>query len=502
MLNEKRIYILLVLSLIIFTAVYIWSEFYSSTDYWKQSIPSIGSSSSPRLVDLNNDGVLDIVMGGGGREFTETDFGVFALDGSDGTLLWNVPARNQVIGSPIFKDINNDNYPDIIIGGRSAILYAINGISGDIIWEYLPSYDSMDIISDTTLLNFYNPQFIPDQDRDGLDDILIAYGGFMQAEPDESDRPSGSLKVVSSKDGTLLAKAKMPDGKETYMSALVHDFEQNGELSVIFGTGGETIHGNLYKVDLESVIEEDISQAEVIADGNGKGFISPPVLVDVNDDNIQDIVVSSVNGEIFCFDGETFNILWHTKLEGEFEGYAMPAPGSFNEDTVPDLFISYGHGIWPDVDFTYQIALNGQDGSIIFKDTLGNFQYASPLTFDFTEDGYDDVLVVVNNISNFKGAYTSIKSYSNDLTVFDIQNKIKLLLHDTKSGSNLGSTPVLADLDNDSYLDIIYVYMNDPWNFYSFNEAIIERIATDFEINQPVRWGEYMGKNHNGIFEK
>lgn len=502
MLKEKRLNILILLLLFVFVAIIIWSELFNVSDYWKQSIPSIGSSSTPRLVDLNNDGILDIVLGGGGREFSETEFGVIALDGNDGSLLWNISARNQVIGSPIFKDINNDNSPDVIIGGRSSLLYAINGKNGKIIWEFLPDHDNMDIVNDTTYLNFYSPQFIPDQDKDGLEDILIAQGGFMQADPKEKDRPLGSLKIISSKDGGLISNAYLPDGKETYMSALVHDFEGNGELSVIFGTGGETINGHLYKVDLESVIKEDISNANILASGNGKGFISPPVLIDINGDDIKDIVVTSVIGDVYSIDGATLKILWHTHLEEDLECYTMPSPGYFNNDTVPDFFVSYGHGIWPDVDFTYQMALDGKDGSIILKDTLGNFQYASPLTFDFTEDGNDDVLVVVNNISNFKGAYTTIKSYSNDLTVFDIQNGEKLLLHKTKTGSNLGSTPVLADLDNDSYLDIIYVYMNDPWNFYSFNEAIIERIETDIKINNSVRWGEYMGNDHNGIFKK
>ena len=39
---------------------------------WTKDIPVIGSMSSPRTADLNNDGVLDIVMGAGKNEFEKT----------------------------------------------------------------------------------------------------------------------------------------------------------------------------------------------------------------------------------------------------------------------------------------------------------------------------------------------------------------------------------------------------------------------------------------------
>lgn len=158
---------------------FFWEDLFFTPDHWVQDIPDIGSLSSPRAVDLTNDGILDIVMGGGGPEFASTEYGVFALDGKDG-----------VIGSPVFRDLNEDEIPDVIIGGRSSILYAINGKNGELFWEYMPDHDSLDIVNDRSILNFYNPQFIPDQDEDGIDDLLIAYGGYIKAAPDEKRSPT------------------------------------------------------------------------------------------------------------------------------------------------------------------------------------------------------------------------------------------------------------------------------------------------------------------------
>lgn len=480
---------------------FFWFDPFFAPNNWVKDLPKIGSSSSPRAVDLTDDGVLDIVIGGGGPEFAETDLGVMALDGQDGSLLWSVPARNQVVGSPVFKDLNNDDTPDVIIAGRSAILYAINGENGELLWEFKQTTDSMDIVNDRSILNFYNPQFIPDQDGDGVEDIFTAYGGFIKAPPQETDRPAGSLMVISAKEGKTLARVEMPDGRETYMAPLVYDFDGDGEQSVLFGSGGETINGHFYKTSLQNVLAEDLSEAKVLADGRGKGFIAPPVLTDLTGDGIKDITANSVNGKVLSFDGSTEQLLWEANLGNEFEGYTTPSPGDFNGDDVTDFFVSYGHGIWPNIDFAYQVLVDGKDGSVLSSDTAGTFQYASPLTFDFNEDGQDEALVIINQKTEQKAGATSLEVYVNEMRVFDPYNHNQYRFHEQKAGSNLGSTPLLTDLDGDGYLDMIYCYMNDPMNFHSFKSMKIERIESKISVDLPVKWGEYMGPNHNGVYE-
>src|SRR4029453_11063976 len=55
---------------------------------WYKDFPVIGSESSPRTADLNNDGVLDIVMGAGKNETQKSDMGIVAFNGATGELLW------------------------------------------------------------------------------------------------------------------------------------------------------------------------------------------------------------------------------------------------------------------------------------------------------------------------------------------------------------------------------------------------------------------------------
>jgi len=200
---------------LIFLALAISTGNISAQESWAKILPGIGSFSSPR-VNLNNDSVGDIILGAGREEFLAYDSAVFALDGKTGELLWNVSARDQIFGSATLKDITGDGIPDVFINGRSAELIAINGKSGEVIWRFIiPKSVKKECF------NFYNPQFIPDQNQDGMEDILVSNGGDVLAEPNDPNRAIGHLVILNGQNGELISRAPMPDGKEIYMSVAV-----------------------------------------------------------------------------------------------------------------------------------------------------------------------------------------------------------------------------------------------------------------------------------------
>ncbi|MEQ8807866.1 MAG: hypothetical protein RIE59_02260, partial [Imperialibacter sp.] len=156
---------------------------------WTKRLPGIGTFSSPRVADLNGDGIKDIILGAGREEFKACDSAVFALDGRTGDMLWNVSAIDQVFGSASLKDITGDGVMDIFINGRSAELQAVNGKTGEVIWHF----NDPDLAKERKQkqwFNFYNPQFVPDQNGDGVEDILISNGGDVMAEPYDPNRPA------------------------------------------------------------------------------------------------------------------------------------------------------------------------------------------------------------------------------------------------------------------------------------------------------------------------
>ena len=63
---------------------------------WTHNSPIIRTFSSPRTTDLNNDGIKDIILGGGVEGFP-TPYGVNAIDGYNGETLWTVTIQTKCL---------------------------------------------------------------------------------------------------------------------------------------------------------------------------------------------------------------------------------------------------------------------------------------------------------------------------------------------------------------------------------------------------------------------
>ncbi|NBV42048.1 hypothetical protein EBR96_04685 [bacterium] len=105
---------------------------------WKKTL-SGNIKGAPGVEDFNSDGTYDAVFG--------TESGdVVAVDGKNGATIWQVafpfkpvftvPKERAVIASPALVDLNRDGVRDIVIGCRNGSVYALNGKSGEIMWEY------------------------------------------------------------------------------------------------------------------------------------------------------------------------------------------------------------------------------------------------------------------------------------------------------------------------------------------------------------------------------
>ncbi len=468
----------------------------SSKD-WSVEFRDMGILSSPRAADLNQDGIKDLIIGCSKKEFQPLDSGIMAINGATGKILWKVNARDQMFGSANFLDINRDGVPDVIIGGRAAELKAINGKNGKVLWAFFPKGNSMEPRKEGWF-SFYNPQIIPDQNNDGLEDILVTNGGDILAKPYDPNRPTGTILVINSSNGKILAQAKVPDGKETYISLVISKIsKEDKDLTVIFGTGGETIGGNLFRTTLTDIMKQDISGATIICSSKDKGFIAPPVLCDLNLDDHLDIVVNAVEGKTFAIDGKTNKIVWENGIENT-EVYGSLGVGYFNKDSIPDLFTTYTQGQWPKLNDSKQIMFDGKTGKIEFLDSLGILQTTSPVIADFNGDGYEDGLMDINftvvemEIFNF---------YRNMLVVYDFHNQSTYLLTNEVPGINLSSTIWTGDLDNDGKLDVVYCYLTDTRSETAMSGFKMIRLSLDVPIKKPVKWGSYMGSNYDGIFK-
>ena len=462
----------------------------TATTTWSQnSEPTMPCFSSPHAAYLNNDTILDVVVGGG-YELEERIKAVSAYDGATGNPIWQQDSRGQFFGSAIFQDINGDGTDDVFINGRVTQLNAYDGANGNLLWEFYPA-NGIDP-SEVGWYNFYNMQWIPDQDNDQLLDILIANGGDHLAPTfDTLNRPVGRLVIISGGTGALINYAEVPDGRETYLSPLVHDLGSDGILDVIYGTGGEVLYGNLWRTTVADIMSGDISNSTLLASSAPKGFIPPPTLADVNTDGELDILIGGYNGKIQAIDGVTNQSIWQVQLPNT-ETNASPTVGQFTDDWIPDMFISVATGTAPSFLQTIQLMINGETGAVEWQDTLGFLNFATANAIDTDQDGKDEVIVSLNYV----GA-----SFSHELMLIDFNSANTLTsITGVKPSTNLASTPWVGDLDNDGLLDIIYTHNQVNNNFAPNNGFVTERLATNYPTPPHVAFGAYMGTNYDGKY--
>ncbi|MFC4873751.1 hypothetical protein [Negadavirga shengliensis] len=469
---------------------------------WDANFPIIGSQSSPRSVDLNQDGILDFVIGAGKNEFEYSEQGIIAIDGSNGEIIWAHEAEDQVYGSATFCDVNGDGIKDIFIGGRSPHLRALDGRTGELIWKYNYIYQDHPVLRHARF-NFNNSVLIPDQNGDGIEELLITNGGNAEAAPYETeDRFPGVLMMIDPTNGDILAADTMPDGKETYMSPVAFSQSGSGKFQILFGTGGETISGNLYLTDVGEFVNKGLSAAKVIVQESGHGFIAPPAVADINGDGFYDIITISHASTITAINGKTLQTLWQQSVP-DTECSNSFAVGYFTDDRIPDVFTFVSKGIWPENTGSIQVMINGKNGEIEYMDSIGCTGFSSPVVYDLNRDGRDEVIISINEFdcNRYIGDQSSF-AIENKLLAIDFKKRQTAIIDSTKGFKNIFSTPWIGDIDQDGYLDIIHCQYYSHSDVLSFLGMRIKRIDTPVKIKKPPVWGAYMGSNGDGIFPK
>jgi len=463
---------------------------------WSVNLPDLGTLSSPRATDLNGDGILDIILGVGRLEFQSADTAIVAIDGNTGDIIWKRPAIDQIYGSATLLDINGDAVNDVLIGGRSAILQAIDGKDGNLIWDFVEA-NQLEKEVQIKYFNFYNAQLIPDITGDGLSEIIISNGGDVNKAPYDPNRPPGRIIIIDSSNGKIIKDVETPDKKETYHSITLSNEKEIDEIEVVFGTGGETIGGSLYVVGLRDILNGDIQSAKVLARSKEKGFVAPAVWADLNRDGTDDIIANAVDGRVYAFDGKTKDQIWTVSLPGA-EIYSTPAVGNFSNNKNLDVFINASMGIWPIFTGCLNVMIDGTKGEIKYQKEFGNFQSTSPLVMDTNYDGVDEIIIRENRT---KVGTDGKKIFSNTISVIDFTRKGKKRdLFKPLPGNNISSTPWIGDLDNDNLLDIVFCHSHNPSKTYAFDGLQISLLKTDIPISKPLKWGAYMGSDYNGRY--
>lgn len=355
---------------------------------------------SPLLHDVNGDGCLDIVFGTTGEDFrtfvlegqnVALPMGLaIAVDGVSGDLLWEVPAQDELFALPVaFR--GPGSRPHLAFAGRIGSLLAIDAQSGVPTWTFDITHGQVEGF----YLNFFNPIVLGDVDGGGADDLFIVYGGYDLAGPGEP-RPASYLGVIRGEDGTWLAKRKTPDLAESYMSpVLLHQEGTDArEWEVAVGTGGETLAGNMWRVRLGELWEEDSGEVygRLLQEGNDeKGFLAPPIVGKLRPGGGDDLVSVSFGGEVTLSDLEDGVVLWSQRFPGE-EIMSVPAPLQLPSGEFA-LAVASQVGVYPAYESVVLRVLHANDGSVVERIVIDARFAASPLTASLSSAACDDILL-------------------------------------------------------------------------------------------------------------
>lgn len=453
---------------------------------WKAHFGELYTQSSPRCIDITRDGVLDVIIGL--SEGNNVGGRVCAYEGRTGALVWEKDVAASIFGSPIFYDITGDNIPDVFVGGRSTMFAAINGKNGELLWQFNPKAKPPKKRKfPTDWKMFYNAQLIPDQNNDAVLDLLVTNGGQEDSTAFSKSRPTGYIMILSGKTGQILGYHPNPDFAETYCSP-VYAYN-NGEHEVYWGTGGETHSGSLWKTTLQNILNCKPEAAQKIISHARKGFVSPPVLVDLNKDNSLDIVAVALGGICYAIDGKTTKHLWSNDL-GNVETYSIPAPGFYFDTTRTDLFLNYGRGSFV-TGFKHhiQVVLHGTTGEILFQDSLDATIICSPVAAQIHQHPFHTAFLKYNLNDLELPQNHGIKMFC-----FDGAKPYSEIIDLPKDGSGHFSTLWVGDLDGDLKLDLFVAMRIGSW--------CLVRMEVAYKLKQLPGWGAYHGSFYDGVYRE
>ncbi|KAH8374869.1 hypothetical protein KR200_007796, partial [Drosophila serrata] len=339
---------------------------------WSRSLPRMNSESPLRAADLNGDGIRDVVFGYGvddnihyegiplprcqsaqqGEE-VPCEGGVVALNGRDGSILWQSWSVANVFSLHCSADVDGDGGTDCVAAGRLGMIYAINGRTGSIIWRF----HELEVETNSPIvMDLYTINELRDLDGDSVPEIIAAH----LEEREESK--AGHIKLISGKTGKVIRSIPTPYREEMFVPIQLITEADGTELLLIL-TGGQNTPGGIYSLRLHSLMAHTSEKHFTpLYRQQGSGLMVPAVLTDLNGDGISDVVVAAFNRSVLAFDGANYTMMWNYTFPAS-ECVSAIVPGHFDHDNVTDFMVKYNTGPgFPVYYYSQTTILDGRTG--------------------------------------------------------------------------------------------------------------------------------------------
>ncbi len=404
---------------------------------WNKEIPlradtsNYDISTTPVIGDFDNDGTNDIAM------LSSAGF-LYAWSGKNGDKLWKpIEIYNSGVASLVCDDVNNDDVIDIIAVSESSLIYIIDGQTGNIIRREVLG----GVISAMTPV-------VCDLDGNGKKDIVVASEDgtvhFLYSPGFDSDY----LKYSEFIDGPLYASPVILSRKDFSPFVVIANYDSK-----------------VYFIDGKTRTKKTVNLSELT--GKAHLVAGAPAIGDINGDGIDEVVVqSNVPQYVSAIDTSKFSVMWTYFIEpvppANLRSNASPIIADFNGDEICDVAVVSANG-------TVQI-LKGKttypSGEMLWKLNIQESKrlISSPSAYDFDKDGIPELVFGTED-----GRIIVAKS--------NVKRKELEIMTDIKA-SNLAitSTPLLADINADKKIEILYTNLQDSIQVINTNAKTIKNL--------------------------
>jgi hypothetical protein len=312
---------------------------------------------------------------------------------------------------------------------------------------------------------------IGDVDGDHLCEVLVG-----TTSRDGGSDTAATLLVVFEGDGSLMWSKDV--GVPITSAPAVGDIDGDGDTEVVVALGGDVSHknsdGGVIAYSHGGTQLWRFYTQDALGDGFTDSVRSSPTLCDVDNDGDMEIAFGGWDRRMYLLDHEG-NSLWDDPL--------YPGPGYFNADTFwssaacADLNRDGYREIIIGADITHGVLPDGsepedggflyvfdKDGNVLVRRWLPESIYAAPAIGDLDQDG--DLEIVTGTSWYWWNAHGQTEQPY--VYAFDTSNVFDSEMHYSEAGKlpHLSgwprptaypgfSSPALADVDEDGYLDVV-----------------------------------------------